>query len=218
MKNKPTNMSASGPAKTPKGASAAGYPPDIDRQSGFRLPLPKREDLDSAGQKLFDIATSGASIAGLHGPSGIQLHSPEAAQHLRGLLGYLRNGAGIPANVREIAILAVARNTDSQFEWVAHESLAHKMGVSKFTIETIKNRGSLSGLPEIDALVIRLAREAFDDHRVTPETFAAGKNAFGPKQLIDIVLLMGHYSLTAALLSTFDVQLHPGNVASLPMP
>jgi len=29
-------------------------PSDIDPQSGFRLPLPKREDLDDAGKRAFD--------------------------------------------------------------------------------------------------------------------------------------------------------------------
>ncbi|MEA3028463.1 MAG: hypothetical protein QOF91_3748, partial [Alphaproteobacteria bacterium] len=29
-------------------------PSDIDPRSGMRLPLPKREDLDEAGQKAYD--------------------------------------------------------------------------------------------------------------------------------------------------------------------
>ena len=31
-------------------------PSDIDPQSGFRLPLPKREDLDEAGRRALDRA------------------------------------------------------------------------------------------------------------------------------------------------------------------
>ena len=40
-------------------------PSDIDPQSGFRLPLPKREDLDEVGQRAYDRAlTSAKSIVG----------------------------------------------------------------------------------------------------------------------------------------------------------
>ena len=70
-------------------------PSDIDPQSGFRLPLPKREDLDEAGKLHYDrAARPGASIAGLQGPSGIQLYSLQTAEHMRALNRYLRFEAG----------------------------------------------------------------------------------------------------------------------------
>ena len=53
-------------------------PSDIDPQSGFRLPLLKREDLDEVGKRAFDRAsTPGKTIVGLRGPSGIHLYSPK---------------------------------------------------------------------------------------------------------------------------------------------
>src|SRR5262249_14367608 len=76
-------------------------PADIDPQSGFRLPLPKREDLDDAGKAHYDrVAAPGATIAGLQGPSGITLYSPKAAEHARALNRYLRFEAGCPPRDR----------------------------------------------------------------------------------------------------------------------
>ena len=66
-------------------------PSDIDPQSGFRLPLPKREELDETARQTFDEAAKpGASIAGLQGPAGVQLYSPKTTRHLRALNRYLR--------------------------------------------------------------------------------------------------------------------------------
>ena len=78
-------------------------PSDIDPQSGFRLPLPKREDLDEAGKKHYDRATRpGATIAGLQGPAGIQLYSPKTAEHAHALNRYLRlRGRLQPARPRD---------------------------------------------------------------------------------------------------------------------
>jgi 4-carboxymuconolactone decarboxylase len=53
---------------------------------------------------------------------------------------------------------------------------------------------------------------------VTPKTFARAKALFGPNQLVDLVMLMGNYASTAALLTTFDMQLHAGKKPLLPIP
>ena len=194
-------------------------PSDIDPQSGFRLPLPKREDLDDTGKRLYDrVAAPGASIAGLQGPSGIGLYSPKASEHARALNRYLRFEAGFAPRIREIAILTTAREMDSQFEWAAHEPEALKEGVEPRVIDIIKHRQSTSGLDETDATVIELGRQIFRDHKVTPEMFAKTKALFGPNMLVELVMLMGNYASTAALLTAVDMQLHSGQKPLLPIP
>jgi len=194
-------------------------PSDIDPQSGFRLPLPKREDLDEVGKRHYDrVAAPGASIAGLKGPSGIGLYSPKAAEHARALNRYLRFEAGFSPRIREIAILTTAREMDSQFEWSAHEPEALKEGVEPRVIDVIKHRQSTSGLDESAATVIELGRQIFRDHKVAPETFAKAKALFGPNKLIELVMLMGNYAGTAALLTAVDMQLHSGQEPLLPIP
>ena len=37
-------------------------PSDIDPQSGFRLPLPKREDMDEAGRRVLDRASAPGAV------------------------------------------------------------------------------------------------------------------------------------------------------------
>jgi 4-carboxymuconolactone decarboxylase len=92
-------------------------PSDIDPRSGFRLPLPNREDLDEGGKLAYDRGTTpGATMAGLQGPSGIHLFSPKTAPHVIALNRYLRYEAGFTPRQRETAILITAREMDSQFE------------------------------------------------------------------------------------------------------
>jgi 4-carboxymuconolactone decarboxylase len=194
-------------------------PTDIDPRSGFRLPLPNREDLDEAGKKAYDRGTTpGATIAGLQGPAGIQLFSSKTAPHHVALNRYLRFEAGFTPRVREVAILTTAREMDSQFEWVAHEPEALKEGVPQEVIDAIKYRRGTAGLDETDATVIDLGRQIWRDHKVTPETFAKAKAIFGPNKLVELVMLMGNYAGTAALLCTVDMQLHAGKKPMLPIP
>ena len=193
-------------------------PSDIDPQSGFRLPLPKREDLDEVGQRAYDrTLTSGKSIVGLRGPGGIALYSSKTVE-LRNAFGEYLRFEVFPPNVREVAILAVAREMDSQFEWAAHEPQALKEGVSQDVIDVIKYRKSTASLDETYAAIIELGRQTFGDHKVTPECFARVKKLFPPQKLVELVMLMGNYAATAALLTAFDMQLPEGQKPLLPVP
>src|SRR5438105_11085144 len=109
------------------------YPDDIDPQSQCRLPLPRRDELDAEGQRIYDSLADpkGASLRGLRGPGGIHLHSAGLARHTRPLNRYLRHEAGLGGRLRELAILVTARELDSQFEWAAHEAEALRQGLPR---------------------------------------------------------------------------------------
>ena len=193
------------------------WPADIDPQSGFRLPLLKREELDEAGQRRYDHAASGRNIAGLQGPTGIMLYSPKTSDAQSSVSRYLRNASGISPRLREIALLITSRCMDQQFEWTAHEPEAVTAGVPRDTIDAIKFDGPTGALDATDAIVIDLGRAVWRDHKVAPDLFARAHGAFGPHMLVDLVLLMGTHASTAALLTTFTMQLHDGTQALLPV-
>jgi len=196
----------------------ADYPSDIDPESGCRLPLPKREELDPDSQASYDRIVKGGAgaIRGLKGPSGIQLHSPQYSKYARPVNYYLRFEAGFSPRVREVAILATARECDSQFEWAAHEPEALKEGVPASLIDVIRHRGPLTGVDPADANIIALGREMFGARKVSSATYAAALKQFGRRGLVDLVALMANYAGTAAVLTAFDMQLDPGMKPGLP--
>ena len=191
------------------------YPRDVDPESGCRLPLPKRDELDATGQRIFDSLSDpkGATLRGLRGPGGILLHSPAGPLNY-----YLRHEAGLGGRVRELAILTTARELDSQFEWAAHEPAALAEGISAEIVEIVRNRSGTSGLDEADAIVIELGREIFGARKVASATFARSLRQFGRRALVDLVALLGNYAGTAGLLTAFDMQLDPGQPPSRPFP
>jgi len=194
-------------------------PADVDPESGCRLPLPKREELDADAQRIYDsLADPGSgSLRGLKGPGGIMLHSPDLARYTRPLNHHLRHGAGLGGRVRELAILTTARALDSQFEWCAHEAEAQRQGISPQIIDIVKHRRDTAALDEADRVVIELGREIFTSRKVMPATFARALGQFGRRALVDLVALMGNYAGTAALLTAFDMQLDPGQPPLLPV-
>ena len=191
-------------------------PDDIYPESGNRLPLPSRDGLDAERKRHYDeIITPGRTMAGLRGPAGLHLYSP-GGPHLSALNHYLRFESGIAPALREVAILASARETDSQFEWTHHEPAALKEGVPRNVVELIKHRRPVDGLDEETAIVIRLGRAILTDHKVPSDLFAAARKRFGDQRLMDIVLLIQNYAFTAGLLCAFDMQLRPEQEKLLP--
>jgi 4-carboxymuconolactone decarboxylase len=194
------------------------YPDDVYPESGCRLPLPRREELDSDGQRAYDNLADpqGGTLRGLKGPGGIQLHSPALSRLSRPVNRYLRYEAGLGGRVRELAILTVARALDSQFEWAAHEAAALEEGIAPEIIEVIRHRRPSQSLDAADRVTVELAREIFEARRVAPATFARALQHFGRRKLVDLVALMGNYAATAALLTAFDMQLDSGQKPPLP--
>ncbi len=216
------NVNAKEAQKTGKGEekTVSALPKDVYPESGFRLPLPKREDFDEEGKKVFDkrVGKGARSIRGLRGPSGIRLYSPKLADYSNSVSQYLRFETGFSGRIRELAILVTAREMDSQFEWAAHEPEALKEGLPKEIIEIVKHRKSVEGVSDTEAVIIQLGRQMFGKKNVDPETFARAIKIFGPRQLVDLVSLMTNYQGTATLLTVFDVQLDPGQKPLLPVP
>src|SRR6266481_5667360 len=157
------------------------YPEDVDPESGCRLPLPRREELDDAGRQTYDSLADpkGGTIRGLRGPGGILLHSPELSRYARPLNRYLRYEAGLGGRVRELAILTTARELDSQFEWAAHEAEAMREGISPEIIEMIRHRRDTGSLDEADAIVVQLGREIFTSRKVCSGIFGRALELFG---------------------------------------
>ncbi len=209
-------MAATGEGRL--GMTSDDAPGDIDPQSDNRLALPRREDLDERTRPIFDrlADAGGGSLAGLRGPGGIRLHSPRLAAPLHEANQYLRTEAGIDKAVRELAILVTARENECQFEWAAHEPAAVAAGLAAEVIDAVRHRRDTQALGETEAIVIRLGREIFGAHRVSPETFAQALRLFGRRRLVDLVSLMGQYAATAAILIAFDQQLGPDQEPPLP--
>jgi 4-carboxymuconolactone decarboxylase len=193
-------------------------PVEIDPESRMRIPLPRRDDLDPVGQNIFDYFTSGAKgvLRGLHGPAGIWLHEPKLTEVYVPFGNYLRFNAGLSESVREAAILAIARECNSAFEWAAHEPEALNVGVPAEVIRSIKFREPTAAMEAPFGTVVEVIREAFTERSVSAATYDATVSLLGVPLLIDLITLAGTYASTAALLAVFDMQLDPGETHLLP--
>ena len=137
-------------------------------------------------------------------------------------------GAGTGVNARwdspvgrpllELAILITAREHDAPFEWSLHEMEAVAVGLAPDVIDVVRNRESLSGLGEREAVIVQAGREIYGGHHLSAETYRRAVELFGEANFVDVVDLMARYAGTAARLAAFNQQMPPGWPQFLPLP
>ena len=213
---------ASASAQSGTGAAApsgsAALPADIHPDSLNRLPVVKREQMDEDGKKVYDHIAGGAGkIASPTGPASIGLYSPGAAEPLRTLNEYLRRKGNILGNpITELAILVAAREGDSQYIWSAHEPAALKAGITQPVIDVVKYNKAISGAGEKETVVIRLGRQLLREHKLNSDTSAKAVELFGKQGAVELVTLMGDYTLNGLLTNAFDQHLPADRKPLLP--
>lgn len=169
----------------------------------------KVEDLD-AEQKPLAEKILGVSSLGIGGPYNPLLRSPALGQIYFDLFKYLRWNSALPMRLSELAILIIGRLWRSQVEWVAHEPIALKEGLSAQVIDDLRKNKRPSGMQEDEAALYDFVMELYTKHKVSDATFAKAKGIFSEKQLVDLTVIAGTYVTVAALISMAEQPIPAG--------
>jgi 4-carboxymuconolactone decarboxylase len=183
-----------------------------------RLPALAPDELDKEQRELYDdlvakevpaFEAAGvevrASDGSLLGPFNPLLFSPALARAQLEVLRAEGATTSLSPRVHEIVILAVGAACECAYELYAHRIVGRRVGLSEDVIETVASGGTPDLEDEQEASALAFARELARDHRVEPEAYAAAERAFGRRGVVDIVLLVGLYLTTCAIIDAFEV-------------
>ena len=184
-----------------------------------RLEYIGRSDLNDTDAGVYDqiAATRGSMGPGIGMPNSFRmlLNSPKAAAAVGQLGEYLRFNTSLDPTVREIAILSVARHTDSDYEWAHHVPVAQDVGVRPQVIESIRTGRAPMGLPAKEGVFAQAAKELVTNGDLTDRTFQAVEHLLGPAATVELIVLVGYYSMLAVALRSLGVELEAGLESSL---
>ncbi len=150
------------------------------------------------------------------GPFELLIRAPEICEQAAKLGEHLRWGTGLPERLSELAIITTARFWRAQYEWYAHAPLAEKAGVPSAVIEAIRTGGTPRFTARDEALVHRICSELFRNQRLSNDTFNEAIATLKEKGLVEVIGIIGYYTLIANTLNAFEVGLPKG--APLPFP
>ena len=115
-----------------------------------------------------------------------------------------------------MAIITTARFWRAQYEWYAHAPLAEKAGVPAAAIEAIRTGGTPLFEATDENLVYRVCQELFRMQRLSDRVSAKRSPLLANAALVEIISIIGYYTLIGNTLNVFQVALPEGE--QLPFP
>lgn len=132
---------------------------------------------------------------------------PALAKYFMGWAGQLLLRSSLPARDRELAILRVGWLCRATYEWAHHVEIGRDhAGLSAADIAAVK-AGAVPGSEADDDILLRAVDQLVGDRFIDDATWAALALRFEQIQLMDLVFVVGNYTMICMALNSFGVQL-----------
>jgi 4-carboxymuconolactone decarboxylase len=123
---------------------------------------------------------------------------------------YLVRGSSLPPRDREIIILRIGWLCRSEYEFGQHTIVGKAAGLTDEEISRILDGPEAPGWTPFDRVLLKAADELHADAFITDATYNELAKRYDERQLIDLVMTAGQYTMVAGFLNTFGVQRDQG--------
>ena len=175
----------------------------------YRLTDPTEEQMSPPQRALRDAIFSGPRGVRkkLNGPFAIWLQAPEFGDLAQRLGAHVRFNTALSPRLSEFAILCIGSIWKAQYEWFAHAPMAEKAGVKPQTIKDIKSGRLPKGAPKDEQAIYEFVKELHKTRRVSDRTYKRVHAFLGDSAMVELVGILGYYSLISMTLNVFRAQL-----------
>jgi len=140
------------------------------------------------------------------------LRHPDLYQRITDLAVQLLGRGVLSPRDRELAVLRVGWLCQAPYEWGEHVRLAKQAGVTSEEIERVTQGASAPGWTDHEAALLRAVEELHDNAMMSDATWRALSGNLDDRQLIELPVLIGQFTLVAYLQNTLRLRLGQGNI------
>jgi NAD(P)-dependent dehydrogenase (short-subunit alcohol dehydrogenase family)/alkylhydroperoxidase family enzyme len=125
--------------------------------------------------------------------------------------GALMPRGTLPRADTELVILRVATNCRCDYEWRHHERIAAAFGLTSEMVGRVIDGPSAPGWTRRQILLMKAADELHERRELSDELWSRLRKELTEPQLIELLMLIGHYELLAMAINTLRIE--PAQVA-----
>ncbi|WP_196259163.1 carboxymuconolactone decarboxylase family protein [Pelagibacterium limicola] len=181
----------------------------------MRLAPPDFDNLSPDQQRVYDMIMAGPR-GRVRGPLALWLHRPELAEAAQTLGSYCRYNSSLPKRLSELAIMTLLAEWKVELPWWAHQQSAAEAGLSPELLDAL----SSGRVPELDnqqdRLVYEVTKSLAKEHRVPEALYREALETLGKDAMVDLVGVVGYYSLIAMTADLFDLSPSDGRERVFP--
>ena len=109
----------------------------------------------------------------------------------------------------ELVILRVGWNCRCRYEWGQHVAIGLRVGLSTQEIARVAEGPQAGAWEPQQSALLQAADDLHRDRVIAAATWQRLVGHFGPQQLIEIGMLVGHYEMLAGVLNSIGLPLEP---------
>ena len=171
-----------------------------------RLGMPAEQDVTNEQSQVISEVVSGRR-GKVPAPMIAWLRNPELARRGQKLGELLRFETSLEPALSELAILVCGRHWTSHHEWTAHKKIALAAGVDPRIIGDIAAGKVPLIASQREEIVYRVSSVLLAKGRLDEKLYKQGTEILGEKTLVELVAILGYYSLVALTLNAFEIGL-----------
>ena len=115
----------------------------------------------------------------------------------------------LPARLRELVILRTAYRFNGEYEWAQHLSIGAAAGVTHEELAALGGDLSALSWDPLERAALAAVDETADEGAVGDATWATLAQHFDEGDLVELLMLIGHYLMLTTVLRSLRVQLEP---------
>lgn len=166
-------------------------------------PITTRDQVKEDDRAVFDAVATGRG--NVRGPFALLLYSPSLCRDVLDLSNYLRLDTYLSPGIRELAVIATARERDCAYVWAAHAPACRRAGIPDPVVSIVRDRGRLVDVAPMEADVIEFVRQLLRLHAVEEELFDRLIARYTIPGLVELTAIVGHYVFVTCILNAFEM-------------
>ena len=147
---------------------------------------------------------------GLPGMLKTVAHHPEIMEELLDFATVITHNGALTSRDSELLAMRVAWNCQSEFEWGHHLEYALNAGISRAEVERIPVGPGAKGWSDTDRALLEAADQLHAKQDITDEVWAKLAAKYSDKQLVEILFVVGEYTMLSMVVNASGVELEEG--------
>ncbi|MFJ5684102.1 carboxymuconolactone decarboxylase family protein [Streptomyces sp. NPDC093099] len=138
-------------------------------------------------------------------------HAPDLVAPAADLGMALLTTSDLPPSTREMVIMAVAADAECSYIAIQHTPIARDSGVTPEQLAAISvrsHRGS-EHFDDTETAALDVAHNLLLSRTIAPDVFRAALSHYPERQITELIVLVGYYSMIAGLLNGVDIDIDP---------
>jgi 4-carboxymuconolactone decarboxylase len=131
-------------------------------------------------------------------------HQPEVFRRWLGFGGALLNGR-LPGRVRELVILRTSARVDGPYEWAHHIELGEAQAITLAEMTELGGDLSATAWTPLERAALDAVDETVDNGAIADGTWSVLVRDLDAGELVELVMLIGHYLMLATVLRSLRV-------------